>query len=311
MSARNEWRVPDRYIEKWLKDDKTCALSLYGASPLAKPHQLPCIATAAQVRKGTRCIVIVLGASRNKQPTLVIDGPDGSDLPNGKSGDDFSVGRVYTATSSAATRASGDSNKNGWMMKVQNSIEMELQLTRPVDNGAGLAGVTSERLNWFAEFCESVRVAALECPWNEALRALESARVNALAAVAHCDIPLEFWDAEDGYRLWKGFSSLARPNKDKKVRARTANFPRQVKKSQRAREKRLAVGTTISPSVKMSGYEGAVKIDGANGCVSVMARADTGRRMKTWVPLTLVCEQYREQLLTSCIRDVLTSLVTR
>lgn len=305
----NEWRLPAKTLNQIIQGDKDWAAAAYGPeSALAKPHQFPCIAVATQKRRGTRCVVVVLGGIRNRQPTLVIDGPDGSDLPESSRGDDFSIGKVYTALSSASTRACGDSNSNGWMMHVENSSQTELRVIRPVENGCGIEGLTCSRLKWLGEMWEIVLAAAALNKTNKALQRLVEAHDDALSIFGSAPVPPEFSSVSREYAIWKGLVCKSAPNLDSKVRTRTRVHARQLKKTKRPREQRRAVGTSLPQDVRMIGYEGMVSINRSTNCLSVLSRADKGRRIKAWVPLTIVCERYRETILSSCIHDVIAAL---
>lgn len=298
--------MPEHHLARWWLVDGQIAAETYGNSAVAQPHEFPCLGHGVQARKGTSCLVLILGVARNKQANLVLDGPNGSDLPNGKLGEAMSIGHVYTALSSASTRIVGNSNANGWMIRVHNCIEMEVRMIRPVENGPGVAGTSRRRLRWLVDLRDDIMSTAKANDENIALSNLASTLERAAEADVDTTRPPEFDDKEyAGLLIWRGLQQLAVPNKDKDVRQRTKSFPRQLKRTQRKRESRLPVGTSMSKKVKIISYANAVKCDSATGDISVLALADSGRRLKVWVPWSTVCAEYRELLLTSCMRDVL------
>lgn len=307
MCERDEWRLPDPFLQDLIELDKEEARRIYGTSALAKKHEFPCLGVIRQTRKQTSYVMLVLGAVRNCQGVIILDGPSGSDLPNGKRGEQPTIGRVFTATSSAATRVVGNSNKNGWEIKVQNCIEMELRVTRPVENGQGLAGVTMRRLLWMLRLWQRIAQEAARNEGNLAFAALVERLAEARRAGEAVEVPdwVDGEDEEGAYRLWAGFQSLAFPNRDKDVRIRGATASRQLKRSSRPRKKRLPVGTSVPDNTRMVAYEGCVRVDPTSGHVSVLSRAAASRKLKTWVPLRVVCEKFRTELLTACMRDIL------
>lgn len=307
MCERDEWRLPDPFLDELIALDEEVAKRIYGDGALAKKHEFPCLGIMRQTRKQTNYVMLVLGAVRNCQGVIILDGPSGSDLPNGKRGEQPTIGRVFTATSSAATRVVGNSNKNGWEIKVQNCIEMELRVTRPVENGQGLAGVTMRRLLWMFSLWQRIAQEAAKYEGNLAFASLMTRLGEARDFGAKVQVPE--WvvgeDEEAAYRLWAGFQSLAFPNKDKEVRIRGSTASRQLKRSSRPRKTRLPVGTSVPEDTRMVAYEGCVRVDPLSGHVSVLSRAAAGRKLKTWVPLRIVCEKFKTELLTSCMRDIL------
>lgn len=311
MCERDEWHIPKRLIERWRESDRQCARDIYGSGPVTQRHEFPCLAVAKQARRKTECLMLVLGVSRNQQAVMVVDGPSGSELPNGRRGQELTIGRVYTAVSSATTRVHGDSNANGWNMTVMNNTEMELRVLRPVENGPGMAGISAARLRWLNDWWKDVNTEATRRPDNIALRALAHTHADAQAAIEAISPPPELAaddDATAGFRIARRLMELARPNPDKKVRQRTSEWSRQLKKTRRPRTKRRAVGTTLPTNITNMTYDNSVRVDRGTGNVSVLCRASCGRRIGTWVPLVVVCERYRRDVLLSCVHDVVLAL---
>lgn len=306
ISVEDIHRLPVALLNRIIQSDINMAREAYGDTAEVHAHEFPCVAHMRQSRRGEECECFMLGAARNKQPVLMFQGPNGSDIPGMKRGDEVTVGRVYTSLSNMGTRARGDSSANGWMMEVQNAQVLDLRVVRPVENGPGLAGVTLRRLEWFADVCSWIEEEAEANPGNAALTALRST-INRGVVRAPKVLDEGLTDkAIRGLLLLRGISALAKPHPDKRMRGRTKLKPRQVKRTSRKSKSgtRLAVGTAIDANAQPIAYENSVRVDHNTRLISVLCRTGGPRRLKAWIPLNLLVDWKKIDILCSCASDV-------
>lgn len=313
VAQASAYQVPGLLLNKWLNSDvhlnrrNRIALVTRGnrkrasRSSASVPHALPHVVYSSNPSRDVNfCAAILLGVDEQakRSISLVIHGPDGSDIGKPRGGREMTISVVYDSLSSFLTRVCTMSPRNGWRCLYcvgvssddGSPIFEETDLLRTKIGGCGWNGFSEERLLWFYEiwhdiFCHAASDEEGENIAMQKLRALVPVFDESLITdEVICECPSSDPRARMAFATIALLQSKAVHVSDKKVRSRIRERPRQSKQTAREKETRSSIGRRQDPDVEELEYDNEFQVE-ANGMIRVKCSSSRKQSASSWIPL--------------------------